>query len=117
MVPKEPEIIRDRTETFFQDRNGTVWLVTGLAKYNGAWVPRDEYLATHRIFQRLLHRGPFAPIPLEIRAYRFQSDEERHSFGVDAGWRWQHQLDAGELRSIRLEGVPRIVEGWLLGGV
>lgn len=113
----DPWIERIKTETYFHDANGTEWLVTGLRKFSdGEWHSSDQYLATYRIFQRVKYRGVSSPIPLEIRAYKLQSDEERSSAGLGAGLRWQQQLDASELRSIRIIGYPRLADGWLVRG-
>jgi hypothetical protein len=100
---------------YFHDAYDVEWLVTDMGKRDGRWTSSTvDRWNTHRIFQRMKFRGPFSPIPLETRAYRFRPDDVRHSYGVGAGQRWQAQLDASELRAIRIPGVPRITEGWLL---
>lgn len=107
------EIIRDRTWCYLKDDFGTEWEVVELRRWKDEWVecyPTDER-SLYRIFKRRQYRSQYSPIDLEVRAYRFRPDEDRW---FDAR-RWQEQLYAAEVRSIRVPGVPPLRDGYLLG--
>ena len=108
----EPRIEHVKTECYFIDAAGAEWKVTGFRRAPDRWYTcgSSDPKASYRIFQRLLYRGPFVPIPLEVRAYRFGPGDERFSRAPA----WQMQLEKSVVRSIRIPGYPRLPDGYLI---
>ena len=78
---------------------------------SGKWVeeyPSDER-ARYRLFKRQKMRGPFSAIDLELRLILIEEPDRFFQ-----AQRWQAQLDRAEVRSMRIEGYPRLTDGWLL---
>ena len=108
----EPRIDRIKTECYLVDRTGAEWQVWDLARRpDRTWREcyPTEARAEYRLFRRWLYRGGSSPIALEVRAYRFRPREDRWFVAE----RWVEQLGASELRGIRIDGYPRLPDGYL----